>query len=165
MNKKGFTLVELMAIIVLISIIALIGVTSVVGIRKMMDEKLFEEKLTSALSSAEKWGEDNKNELDKSITIGDLVVNGYYESEEGVNLSIYNGYVCGESKGDIKGYKDDELCKDVVTNNVDNIIINEMKIYVYIKNNRVYACIERNDDNKSFIKDFTKYSDDIYCEV
>ena len=63
MNEKGFTLVELMAVIVLISIIALIGVTSVMGIRRQMDTKLFEEKLTSAIASAEKWGDDNKDEL------------------------------------------------------------------------------------------------------
>lgn len=44
MNKKGFTLVELMAVIVIISIIALVGVTSITGVRKQMDKKLFEEK-------------------------------------------------------------------------------------------------------------------------
>ena len=43
MNKKGFTLVELMAVIVIISIIALVGVTSITGVRKQMDKKLFEE--------------------------------------------------------------------------------------------------------------------------
>ena len=53
MNKKGFTLVELMAVIVIISIIALVGVTSITGVRKQMDKKLFEEKLNSAISSAE----------------------------------------------------------------------------------------------------------------
>lgn len=169
MNEKGFTLVELMAVIVLISIIALIGVTSVIGIRRQMDTKLFEEKLTSAIASAEKWGDDNKDELNifnvspkKILTLGELVANGYYRSEEGVNPTTYNYDNCAK-KGSIYGYVDGELCKDVVTNNVDNVIVNEIEIYVYIKNNRVYACIEKNDNNKSFIKDFDKYSEKIYC--
>ena len=38
MNKKGFTLVELMAVIVIISIIALVGVTSITGVIKQMDK-------------------------------------------------------------------------------------------------------------------------------
>lgn len=169
MNKKGFTLVELMAVIVLISIIALIGVTSVMGIRRQMDTKLFEEKLTSAIASAEKWGDDNKDELNifnvspkKILTLGELVANGYYRSEECVNPTTYNYNKC-DTKGSIYGYVDGELCKDVVTNNVDNVIVNEIEIYVYIKNNRVYACIEKNDNNKLFIKDFDKYSEKIYC--
>lgn len=169
MNEKGFTLVELMAVIVLISIIALIGVTSVMGIRRQMDTKLFEEKLTSAIASAEKWGDDNKDELNifnvspkKILTIGELVVNGYYRSEEGVNPTTYNYNECA-TKGSIYGYVDGELCKDVVTNNVDNVIVNKIEIYVYIKNNRVYACIEKNDNNKSLIIDFDKYSEKIYC--
>ena len=162
MNKKGFTLVELMAVIVLISIIALIGVTSVMGIRRQMDTKLFEEKLTSAIASAEKWGDDNKDELNifnvspkKILTLGELVANGYYRSEEGVNPTTYNYNKC-DTKGSIYGYVDGELCKDVVTNNVDNVIVNAIEIYVYIKNNRVYACIEKNDNNKLFIKAFDK---------
>ena len=169
MNEKGFTLVELMAVIVLISIIALIGVTSVMGIRRQMDTKLFEEKLTSAIASAEKWGDDNKDELNiftvspkKILTLGELVASGYYRSEEGVNPTTYNYNECA-TKGSIYGYVDGELCKDVVTNNVDNVIVNEIEIYVYIKNNRVYACIEKNDNNKSLIIDFDKYSEKIYC--
>ena len=187
MNKKGFTLVELMAVIVIISIIALVGVTSITGVRKQMDKKLFEEKLNSAISSAEKWGEDNKEELTHNITIsvkdgdetvektvkgakltiGNLIANGYYESEEAVNPNLYNGYVCNSTdKKDPKGYKDGDLCRNVITNNVDNLIVNEISIKIFTKNNRVYACIEKNANNKNLIKKtdtFDKYNKDLYC--
>ena len=187
MNKKGFTLVELMAVIVIISIIALVGVTSITGVRKQMDKKLFEEKLNSAISSAEKWGEDNKEELTHNITIsvkdgdetvektvkgakltiGNLIANGYYESEEAVNPNLYNGYVCNSTdKKDPKGYKDGDLCRNVITNNVDNLIVNEISIKIFTKNNRVYARIEKNANNKNLIKEtdtFDKYNKDLYC--
>ena len=167
MDKKGFTLVELMAVIVIISIIALVGVTSITGVRKQMDKKLFEEKLNSAISSAEKWGEDNKDMLPTTKTIGQLIVSNYYESEEAVNPNLYNGYVCNSTdKKDPKGYKDGEFCKNIVTNNVDSLIVNEISIKIFTKNNRVYACIEKNANNKNLIKEtdtFDKYNKDLYC--
>lgn len=162
MNKKGFTLVELMAVIVLISVVALIGVSSVIGVRKQMNRKLFEDKMSSAISSAEKWGEDNKDSLDTTLTIGDLIVNNYYESEEAVDPKLYN-YTCSNDKSSKLGYKDGELCKNVVTNNADNLVVNELSIKVFIKNKRVYACIEKTDNNKALIVDFDKYSEDLYC--
>lgn len=166
MNKKGFTLVELMAVIVLISIIALVGVTSITGVRKQMDKKLFEEKLNSAISSAEKWGEDNKDMLDTTKTIGQLIANGYYESEEAVNPKLYNYKCDGEDNKDPIGYLDGELCKNIVTNNVDSLIVNEISIKIFTKNNRVYACIKKNTNNKNLIKEtdtFDKYNKDLYC--
>ena len=169
MNKKGFTLVELMAVIVIISIVALVGVTSVTGVRKQMDKKLFEEKLNSAISSAEKWGEDNKNEISTTPTktIGELIVSNYYESEEAVNPNLYNYTKCSpDSKTSKFGNLDGELCKNIVTNNVDNLIVNEISIKIFIKNKRVYACIEKNDVNKNLIKEtdtFDKYNKDLYC--
>lgn len=166
MNKKGFTLVELMAVIVIISIIALVGVTSITGVRKQMDKKLFEEKLTSAIASAEKWGEDNKDMLPTTKTIGQLIVSNYYESEEAVNPKLYNYKCDGEDNKDPIGYLDGELCKNIVTNNVDSLIVNEISIKIFTKNNRVYACIEKNTNNKNLIKEtdtFDKYNKDLYC--
>lgn len=166
MNKKGFTLVELMAVIVIISIIALVGVTSVTGVRKQMDKKLFEDKLKSAASSAEKWGEDNKDMLPTTMTIGQLIANGYYESEEAVDPSLYNYTKCSSSKTSSYGYKDGNLCKNIVTNNVDNLIANEVSIIIFVNNRRVYACLDRNSKNKDLLKEtdtFDKYDKDLYC--
>ena len=164
MNKKGFTLVEIMAVIIIISVIALVGVTSVAGVRRQMDRKLFEDKLSSAISSAEKWGEDNKEELPKLKTIGELIVDGYYESEEAVNPNLYNGYACNSTdKKDPKGYKDGDLCKNVVTNNVDNLIVNDIEIEIISKHNRVYACISGNQNNHDLVVDPDKYSSELFC--
>lgn len=163
MNKKGFTLVELMAVIVIISIVALVGVTSITGVRKQMDKKLFEEKLNSAISSAEKWGEDNKDMLPTTKTIGQLIVSNYYESEEAVNPNLYNYKCDGEDNKDPKGYLDGELCKNIVTNNVDNLIVNDIKLSVNIKNNRVYACIIKDSNNNNLLVTPDKYNSGLYC--
>ena len=163
MNKKGFTLVELMAVIVLISVVALIGVSSVIGVRKQTNRKLFEDKMSSAISAAEKWGEDNKDSLETTLTIGDLIINNYYESEEAVDPKLYSYTKCSNNKSSKLGYNDGELCKNVVTNNYDNLVVNELSIKVFIKNKRVYACIEKTNNNKTLSVDFDKYSEDLYC--
>ena len=44
MNKKGFTLTELMAVIVIIAIIILIAVPSIMAINKNMNKRVYEKK-------------------------------------------------------------------------------------------------------------------------
>ena len=77
MNKKGFTLVEILAVLVIIAVVSLIGTVSITGVRRKMDENLFKNKLGEIISSASKWGEDNKSELDTEKTVGALITNGY----------------------------------------------------------------------------------------
>ena len=77
-------------------------------------------------------------------------------------IHIYRAYIC-ELWND---YKDGEFCKNIVTNNVDSLIVNEISIKIFTKNNRVYACIEKNANNKNLIKEtdtFDKYNKDLYC--
>ena len=45
MNKKGFTLTELLAVIVIMSIVATIGLVSVTGVKRQINQKLFTDKL------------------------------------------------------------------------------------------------------------------------
>jgi len=63
MNKKGFTLVELLAVIALIGVIATIAVVSMNGIRNRVDLKLVEGNLNLILVTANQYGETIKNEL------------------------------------------------------------------------------------------------------
>ena len=41
MNKRGFTLVEILATIVIIALVTIIGTVSVNGIRKRIEQKIF----------------------------------------------------------------------------------------------------------------------------
>ncbi len=168
MNKKGFTLTELLAVIVIMSIVATIGLVSVTGVKRQINQKLFTDKLSEIIASAENWGEDNKDELSKELTAGDLIVKNYFESEEEIDPSSYNNYACSQDAKSPLGYKNGSKCKNIVTNNVDNIVINNLKVKIFLKNNRVYACIIKNDENKSLLNeeaDYSKYSSlNLYCK-
>ena len=163
MNKKGFTLVEILAVLVIIVVVSLIGTVSITGVKKKMEENLFKNKLGEIISAASKWGEDNKSELDTERTVGFLITNGYLETEEAINPVKYE-HTCGSLSNDENGYVEDGLCKNVITNNVDYKVLNSLVVKIYRENNRVYSCIVDSESNKNLLVDWDKYSDlNYYC--
>ena len=164
MNKKGFTLVEILAVLVIIVVVSLIGTVSITGVKRKMEENLFKNKLGEIISAASKWGEDNKSELntEPAKTVGFLITNGYLETEEAINTTKYE-HTCGSDKNDENGYKEGELCKNVITNNVDYKVLNSLEVKIYRSNNRVYSCSVDTLDNRNLL-DWDKYSDlNYYC--
>ncbi|MDD5864972.1 MAG: prepilin-type N-terminal cleavage/methylation domain-containing protein [bacterium] len=163
MNKKGFTLVEILAVLVIIVVVSLIGTVSITGVKKKMEENLFKNKLGEIISAASKWGEDNKSELDTNKTVGFLITNGYLETEEAINPIKYE-HTCGSLSNDVNGYVEDGLCKNVITNNVDYKVLNSLVVKIYRENNRVYSCIVDSESNRNLLVDWDKYSDlNYYC--
>ena len=64
-NKKGFTVVELLAVVVVIAIIALIAFASVYSIMQKAREKQYETNMDSMGSAARLFSDDAKNGLSK----------------------------------------------------------------------------------------------------
>lgn len=64
MNKRGFTLVELLAVIIIIGVIALIAVPSVMKSIEESKEKTYSIQVQNIEISAKKWATDNIDELD-----------------------------------------------------------------------------------------------------
>ena len=84
MNKKGFTLSEIIAVIILISIIVAIAVPSVLSVRKRVNERLFEGKKETILVAAELYGQDNPHLFNPDefiVTVGELVNANYVEKD------------------------------------------------------------------------------------
>ena len=86
MNKKGFTLTELLAVIAIVAIIAVIAVPSIIAIRKNMNEKMYKDKVTMIESAAETYANNNPDIFNASteeyITVGDLVDAGFLEPDD-----------------------------------------------------------------------------------
>ena len=116
MNKKGFTLTELLATIAIIAVVSLIGTASIAGIKNKIDENMFDSKVQLALGAARNWGQDNKTSLPTTKKINDLITLKYLENE-GTSFTTNEG-------------KD---AKNTV-------------IKIYLKNNRVYACLSSNSN-------------------
>lgn len=139
-KKNGFSLVEILAVIVILSIVATMATFNVMKTRENSMKKLLNTKIDELEASAILYGQENQGSLEgtctvdneeykfcKLVTVKDLIDNDYYTtSEENRNNK-----------------------KDLI-NNVTNKSMLCDEIQIYKKNNRVYAKainIKSNDEN------------------
>lgn len=84
MNKKGFTLVELLAAITILAVIALITTTTVTNFLKNGKEDLYQKQLNNIKLAAKTWASDNKEKLKGtdcySLTLKQLQDSNYVDS-------------------------------------------------------------------------------------
>lgn len=84
--KKGFTLAELIGVIVVLALIALIAVPAVSDVLSSNKKKLCEVQMENILSAARSWGANNIASLPsgdgeiKTIGLSDLIKGGYIDS-------------------------------------------------------------------------------------
>ncbi len=127
MNKKGFTLMELLCVIAILGIIATIASVSILNLSKDSNENFYCAKLELLKSKAHEYGINHELEINKStenfngyksitIKVQDLVDRGFDTDKEGN-----------------------------VINPMDNSIMNEEEIILYLKNNQINVYI--NDNN------------------
>ena len=85
MNNKGFTLVELLAVIIIISLLALLANTSVTKVVRDSKSELYASQIQMIKLAAESWGSENIDKLPDSgqckyLTLGDLKNYGLLDS-------------------------------------------------------------------------------------
>ena len=74
MNKRGFTLVELLAVIIILSLLALITTTAITKIVKDSKEELSDTQIALIKSTAEMWGADNIDKLPSIVSCSYLTL-------------------------------------------------------------------------------------------
>ncbi len=129
--KKGFTLVELMAVIVIVAIISVIGYAGVTIVQKNIKTNLWEGKVEAIENGAVSYGEDNKNKLTNSCIIDGSTKTSCQSVK--VQYLIDRNYVPTDEL-DING-------NEVIINDTigDTAYANDMDVYIYVENNIVYA--------------------------
>ena len=108
-NHKGFTMVELLAVITILAIIMVILIPAVTNISKNTKESILNSKISTIETSASKYGEDNINTYQKCtnglesgvinddaydeciISVDDLVGLGYLEYDTTKDDASYVG--------------------------------------------------------------------------
>lgn len=136
MNKKGFTLVEILAVIVLLGVIIAIAVPAITAMRRNILEKEDADQINSLESAAIYYAQDHeKNEIDVinyanglavttypiNVTVEQLLSEGYIEP-----TVKSNGTTCTYSSG-------------CLIRPSDNSIINSKVIIVSKTNNKLKA--------------------------
>lgn len=94
-NKKGFTLVELLAVIVILAVIMLIAVPVISNLIQKNKEKAYEAKMELILKQAKLYAKDNKilyssTKRDgiyvcEKVTVQQLLTAGYLEKEDDIS--------------------------------------------------------------------------------
>ena len=93
MRENGFTLVEVLAVIVLISLLLLIVVPKLGELDTKSKEKLYEAKVTEILAGAYKYGNDNIDGLSSEcldVTVNTLLKLGYVKSDDNSGYYVSN---------------------------------------------------------------------------
>lgn len=88
--KKGFTLVELLAVMILLGIISLIAIPSISKILNRSREKAYESTKKELIKAAKKYAAEHTSQLpiqelnsaEKCLRINDMVKNGYINEDE-----------------------------------------------------------------------------------
>lgn len=132
MNKKGFTLVELLSVIVLISLLLGIGIPGISKISENMKKRSLNTKIELIEQAGVFWGQDNKAMLQ---------ANEYCSIDDEGTISTCKKISIKELISE--DYLDSETYNDVIytnpRNNKNLANIEGCYVHVYKKNNRVYA--------------------------
>lgn len=139
MKNKGFTLVELLVVLVIMAIISAIGFAGVTAVQKNIKKNLWEAKIELIISGAKNYGEDNKNKLKETNICN---VNGEekeYCITKTVQFLLDNNY--------IKTDEEDNDGKAIITNDTldeddTNYIVNNKEVKIYLEDNTIYATMD-----------------------
>ncbi len=157
MKKNGFTLVELLAVLVILGLLITLAVPNILGVSKNVKEKSYQTKIEIIENAAITYTSDT---VKKSLqNLNDTAMVGYYwinvskdsDDNKTVNAKatkdathIYPAKVFTvQELADAREIDYDDEDNKSVINPVNNKSINACNVYVYLKNNRVYSVFDR----------------------
>ncbi len=126
-NKKGFTLIELLCVIVLLAVITVIATTGIMNLSKDSKNNLYCAKIEMIESLARDYGKQYEKELNESTE--------YYEGYKSIKIKVNDLVVAGKLEAD---------SNEEVLSPIDNAVMNDLEIILYLKNNQIYAVLPNN---------------------
>lgn len=92
-NKKGFTLIELVAVAVLLCVIVVLVTPNMIKMSKERKKELYQSKIQYIESNATSWGNKNIDSLSENctcITVGELVRKAVLTGDDKEKTTIYD---------------------------------------------------------------------------
>ena len=154
-NKKGFTLVEILVVIALIGLILGLGVPGIMKLSENSKKRTYKQKVSLIESAGVAWGNNNKTLLKSTTCDIDGIEYDCYKVS--VERLIEDDYLNSEKNGEI-AYSDP-------TDNTKSLIHN--CVFIYKKNNRVYSKFsdEKYECQTGFVEEYEKDSIVEYSKV
>lgn len=138
MKKNGFTLVELLAVIVILALLVSIAVPGVLTMSDKIQSNMFCTKIENIEKAAQLWGDDHYDQINaannKTVTvkIQELLQKNYLKKDN-------------DKSDDINDWAVDPR---------DNTSIIDKEVNVFIKNSRVYASYQYgSEDDEAMCKE------------
>lgn len=126
-NKKGFTLTEVIIVIVIIGVLISISIPSITAIRKKMNIRLFEEKKKEILTAAELYAKDKGITTDTMIKVYNLLDEKYLKKDVSPNSTNCSG---------------NHTANGCIINPVDDTSLNEKNILLKVSVKSITAIWE-----------------------
>lgn len=136
MNNKGFTLVELLAVIVILAMIVLLAVPAALNISKSIRDDMYCSKVDLLENAALLYGQDNYDEIRSGrivrVSIQTLLDEDYLKKDELKTFTDSDGKTVESA---------------VILDPRDNKEMNNLEFELSIQNKRVKAVFEAADYN------------------
>lgn len=157
-NRKGFTLVELLAVVALMAILLTIAAPAVLSFTTRMKSDMFCNKVETIEKSAQMFGQDNM----ASIIGGRDDINKCYYKSGATSVPVADCLATDVQVLLAKGYLTKEAAKgndtpDDFFDPRDGRSLKTNNVFVYIVNKRAYAAFVYNDQRDAELCDGTYY--------
>jgi len=137
MKKNGFTLVEILTVVVIIAVITTISSIGIAAVKEKINENLWESTISLIEKSAANYGEDNLNYLKDTNTTCEIDGKTKYKCiKVSVQYLIDKNYIKTneEDKDGNKVLIDNRKSKDDA-----GYYVNDTHVLIYYEDNSVYA--------------------------
>ena len=154
--KKGFTLVELLAVICILAIIVAITIPSYSKIMKRSQDKQYDNKLDFIKNVALKYADDTNN---TSFFIDDLIINGYLDADNDSDVidnrdgnTVMNCYLITIEEKNGQNYAQIDAKSYDINGKCDLNVLNNINKYakIIIKNSDTNQDIIYNNETGSY---------------
>lgn len=137
MNKKGFTLVELLIVIVVLGIVITIAVPGVGAVTNVIKENMLSKKTKLIEEAAILLGQDIKG----AIISSDLKYNGS-SCKSFVVSDLYPTYLDKDNDNPCLDKDSTETVGCIVDPRDSNNYLDKYEVIIYYKNKRIYAKVD-----------------------
>lgn len=147
MKKSGFTLVELLAVIVILVLVITIAFVSVTRIREGSLKKIVATKIEQIEQAAILYGQENPDIINPSCTDHEKAVVEATNYTPSFCITVTAGVLIDNNFFE-SSYLDEVNGKIDLINDVTNKSMREDTVIIYRRNNRIYSIIDEVKSNE-----------------
>lgn len=140
MGKRGFTLVELIAVIALLAIVVVIAVPSINGVTNSIKQNMLDKKIAMIEEAAVLYGQDSKGSIISSTNKYDST----YTCKSIIVSTLVPNYLDKDNDSECLTDENNSGGCIVDPSNKDNYL-DKKEVIIYYKNKRIYAKVDIDD--------------------